>query len=129
MAEEYGIILRITFLIHIIIGFIFGLGLLILPDLMMTTFGLTFADPVPRMLGGIMLALTIGSILAIMTKEWARVKILVELELVWFILGTIVVAYHMIIPPFFNIYGWILVAILLVLFFLFLLSYYMEIKK
>ena len=129
MAEEYGLILRITFLIHILIGFIFGLGLLILPDLLMTTFGFTFIDPAPRMLGAIMLALTIGSILALMTKEWARVKILVEIELIWFILGTIAVAYHMLVPPLFNIYGWILVAIFLVLFFLFLLSYYMEFKK
>ena len=129
MADEYGIILRITFLIHIIIGFIFGLGLLILPDMLMTTFGFTFLDPVPRMFGAIMLALTIGSILALMTKEWARVKILVEIELIWSILGSIVVAYHMIIPPLLNIYGWIVVAILLVLFFLFLLSYYMEFKK
>ncbi|MDO8055529.1 MAG: hypothetical protein Q6361_01590 [Candidatus Hermodarchaeota archaeon] len=129
MAEEYGIILRITFLIHIIIGFIFGLGLLILPDLIMTTFGFSFSDPVPRMMGAMMLALTMGSILALMTKEWARVKILVEIELIWSILGTIVVAYHMLMPPLLNIYGWILAALLLVLFFLFLLSYYMEIKK
>jgi hypothetical protein len=71
----------------------------------MTTFGFTFSDPAPRLFGGMILALTIGSILALMTKEWARVKILVEIELIWFILGIIVVAYHMFVLPAFNIYG------------------------
>lgn len=129
MADEYGIILRITFLIHIIIGFIFGFGFLLIPDFLAPIWGLTFDNPVIRVFGAMMVGMTFASILALMTKEWARVKIIVEMELVWTILGTIVIAYHVFIPPLFNIYGWVNVGILLLLFFLFLISYYMEIKK
>ncbi|MFX0170123.1 MAG: hypothetical protein ACFE89_12325 [Candidatus Hodarchaeota archaeon] len=129
MAQEYGIILRITFLIHIIVGFIFGFGFLLIPDFLAPIWGLTFDNPAVRIFGAMMVALTFGSILALMNREWTRVKIIVEIELVWSLLGTIVIAYHMFMPPLFNVYGWVNVAILLLLFFLFLVSYYMEIKK
>jgi hypothetical protein len=129
MAEEYGVLLRITFIIHVIIGFIFGLGFLMIPAYLAPMFGIAFSDPTVRLFGAMMVAFTIGSLLCLMTKEWARVKVVVEMELVWTVLGPIVIGYHILFPPFYNYNAWINVGILLVLFFLFLISYVREVRK
>jgi hypothetical protein len=129
MAEEYGVILRVTFMVHIIIGFIFGLGFLLIPDFIAPMFGLSFNDPTIRAFGAMILAMTIGSILCLMTKDWARVKVVVEIELIWTVVGAIAIAYHIFVPPLYNVNGWILVGVLLVLFFLFLVSYLREVRS
>jgi hypothetical protein len=129
MAEEYGVLLRITFLIHIIIGFVFGLGFLLIPSFLAPIFGLAFNDPTLRVFGAMMIALTMSSLLCLMTREWVRVKIIVEMELVWTILGAIVVTYHIFIPPLYNVNTWLLVGVLLLLFFLFVISYLREVRR
>lgn len=129
MAEEYGILLRITFIIHVIVGFIYGLGFLLIPDFLAPMFGLSFTDPTVRVFGAMMIAFTIGSLLCLMAKEWARVKVVVEMELIWTVLGAIVMAYHILFPPLYNANAWINVGILLLLFFLFLISYIREVRR
>lgn len=126
---EYGKLLRITFIIHIIIGLVFGLGFLLVPDLLYPIFEMTFVDPNTRAFGAMILAFTIGSILALMTKEWVRVKILVEIEIVWTLVGSIVMIYHMFVPPTYGIMWWGPIAITLLLWVLFLISYLQEKKK
>ncbi len=126
---EYGQLLRITFVIHIIIGLVFGIGYLLVPDLLYPMFGMTFADPSARAFGAMIIALTVGSILALMTKEWDRVRILVEVELIFTLLGPIVMMYHMFVPPTPGVMMWVPIAILLLTWVLFLISYLQEKKK
>lgn len=119
--------LKFTFVIHIIIGLIFGIGLYVVPDMFYGFFGMAFIDPLGRAFGAIMLALTIGSVLALFTRDWARVRILVELEIFWCILGLIAILVHMFLPPLLTLTaGLVAGASLAVLLFLFLISYFIQ---
>jgi hypothetical protein len=126
---EYGQLLRITFIIHIIIGLVFGIGFLLVPELLYPIFELTFADPNVRTFGAMIIALTIGSILSLMAKDWEQVKIVVEIELVFTLLGPIAMIYHMFVPPTPGVMMWGPIAILLITWVLFLISYLQEKKK
>ena len=126
---EYGQLLRITFIIHVIIGLVFGIGFLLVPELLLPMFELTFTDPTVRTFGAMIIALTIGSILSLMAKEWEQVKIVVEIELVFTLLGPIAMIYHMFVPPIPGVMMWGPIAILLVTWMLFLISYLQERKK
>lgn len=129
MGEEYSTFLRITFFIHIVIGAIFGIALYIVPDIFLAFFGMTLNDPTTRLFGGVMLALTIGSVLALATKEWLRVRIIVEVEIFWCILGLIGAIVHMfLLPTFTTLAGILIIAILAVLLFLFLIGYFIEVR-
>jgi hypothetical protein len=129
MAEEYGMITRITFIIHIIIGLIFGIGYLVIPDFLLPMLGMTFSDPTVRMFGAIIIGFTFTSILGLMTREVARVKIVVQAELIWLILGIIAAALHLVIPPLITVtYAGVAIGALAILFILFLLSYFMEMR-
>lgn len=129
MGEQYSTFLRITFLIHVIIGAIFGICLYIIPQIFLPLLGMTFLDPATRILGAIMLALSIGSVLALATKEWTRVRIIVEVEIFWCILGLIGAIVHLFMAPQLSLLaGTIIVAILAILLFLFLISYFIEVR-
>ncbi|MFX1576143.1 MAG: hypothetical protein ACFFCF_03115 [Promethearchaeota archaeon] len=129
MAEEYGMITRITFIIHIIIGLIFGISFLVIPDIMLPLFGMAFVDPTVRMFGAIIIGFTVTSILGLMTREVVRVKIIIQAELIWLILGIIAGAVHLVIPPLLSLtFAGAAIGSLVILFILFLLSYFMEIR-
>ncbi|MFW9831612.1 MAG: hypothetical protein ACFFD8_07545 [Candidatus Thorarchaeota archaeon] len=129
MSEQYSTFLRITFFIHVIIGAIFGIGLYIIPDLFLGLFGMTIMDPTTRLFGAMMLALTIGSVLALATKEWLRVRIIVEVDIFWCILGLIGAIVHIFLPPVFTtLAGLLIIAILAILLFLFLIGYFIEVR-
>lgn len=129
MAEEYGMITRITFIIHIIIGLIFGISFLVVPDIMLPLFGMAFVDPAIRMFGAMIIGFTFTSVLGLMTREVARVKIFIEAELLWLILGIIAGAVHLVLPPLMSItFAGAAIGSLVILFILFLLSYFMEIR-
>jgi hypothetical protein len=129
MAEEYGMITRITFIIHIIIGLVFGISFLGIPDIMLPLFGMGFVDPTVRMFGAIIIGFTFTSILGLMTREVVRVKIIIQAELIWLILGIIAGAVHLVIPPLLSLtFAGAAIGSLVILFILFLLSYFMEIR-
>lgn len=127
--EEYNMILKITFLIHIILGAIFGIGLYILPEMFLGFFGMLYSDPTTRVLGAAILALTVGSVLALATKEWVRVRIIVEVEIFWCILGVIGAVVHMFLPPLYTtLAGFLIIAALAILLFLFLIGYFVQVR-
>ncbi len=129
MAEEYGMITRIAFIIHIIIGFTFGISFLAVPDIMLPLFGMAFVDPTVRMFGAIIIGFTFTSILGLMTREVVRIKIIIQAELIWLILGIIAGAVHLVIPPLLSLtFAGAAIGSLVILFILFLLSYFMEIR-
>jgi hypothetical protein len=84
--------LKYTFLVHGILGLIFGLGDLLFPNLLERLYGSPVLDPgLYRVLGAAILAFTASSWLAYMEKAWERVKIVVQMEMVWTILATVVI--------------------------------------
>ena len=81
---EYSNWLKYTFIIHIVIGFAFGLTFLLVPELISSIIGWEPAifDPINRIFGAAIVGLTTGSILALLDPDWEKVKIIVRIELV-----------------------------------------------
>ncbi len=81
--------LKTTFLVHAIVGILFGLGYLLIPTTVGGWFGVAMTDPAWRLLGAALLGFGMSSWWAYRAKEWAQVEIVVLMEIVWTVLGTI----------------------------------------
>jgi thiamine transporter ThiT len=89
--------LRITFLVHFVVGLIFGLVFLFIPK----TYGDLVNWPVQdlmiyRVLGAAMLGFAASSILAYRETNWEKVIIVVRMEIVWTALGTLALLWTLI---------------------------------
>ena len=89
--------LKITFIIHFVVGLVFGLVFFISPPLWARLAGIKIeGNELYRLLGVAMLALSASSWLAFRVKTWESVRILVITEIGWTILATIVILYYII---------------------------------
>ena len=79
-------------LVHSIVAAIYGLALLVSPQVWgrLAGIGIDETDPY-RLVGAALLTLAFGSWLAYRETEWARVKILVQMEIFWTALAAIVI--------------------------------------
>jgi hypothetical protein len=85
--------LRTTFWVHFVAGAIFGLGYLLIPEAVGGLFGVQVDDAVPwRLVGAAICAFAASSWWAAHETEWERVKIVVEIEIIWTVLATLVFA-------------------------------------
>lgn len=127
---EYSNWLKYTFIIHIVIGFIFGLSFFIIPDVFSELIGWIpeVIDPINRLFGAAIIGLTTGSILALLDPDWEKVKILVRIELVWLPLGIIAMIYGMFTSDY-PAFGWVNVLVLAFLLVLFSVGYYKEVYQ
>lgn len=90
MEKQMSFGLKTTFLVHAIVGTIFGLVFLLIPVVWGNLFGIPVPDPVlQRMMGAAILAFAASSWLAYRETAWEKVKIVVQMEIVWTILGTL----------------------------------------
>jgi hypothetical protein len=86
--------LRMTFIAHVIVALIFGLAWLIIPDRFGELFGGPVQEPLAwRVIGAATLAFGASSWWAWHEVEWERVKIIVETEIVWTVLATLIYLY------------------------------------
>jgi hypothetical protein len=86
--------LKLTFLIHAIAGILIGLGILFMP----VTLGNWFSIPVEgtvfeRLVGVAVLSFGLSSGLAYFQTRFESVKLLVQLEIIWTFLATILLAW------------------------------------
>ena len=119
---------KYTFIIHIVIGFSFGLLFLLIPEFFSSLIGWEpeVFDPINRIFGAALIGLTTGSILALLDPDWEKVKILVRIELVWLPLGMIAMTYGMLTSDY-PAFGWVNVLVLAFLLVLFSIGYYKEV--
>jgi hypothetical protein len=104
--------LKTTFLVHFIVALLFGLGFLLIPVAVGSIYGLNVQEPeIYRLLGGAMLGFAISSWLSYKAAGWESVRIVVAMELVWTILGTLVMLYALLFTGF-PALGWINAVIL-----------------
>jgi hypothetical protein len=90
MEKKISSGLKTTFLIHIIVGLVFGLALLLYPQLWVAL-GVPITDPeMSRLVGAAILAFASSSWWAYKETSWEKVKIIVQTEIVWTILATLV---------------------------------------
>jgi hypothetical protein len=93
--------LKNLFLIHFIVGLLFGLGYLLVPQTILGIVGIQIQEAeVYRLLGAAMLGLAFGSWLAYREMAYDRVRIVVGIEVVWATLGTLVILYALIFTAF-----------------------------
>jgi hypothetical protein len=91
--------------------------------------GWPFMDPTSgRVMGAMMLAFGITSLLGYRAASWEQVEIVVYGELIWEILAIIGMSAMMIIHPTIPPSGWFLVVLLTIFVVLFTYSYYL-VKK
>ena len=104
--------LKTTFLLHFIVALLFGLGFLFIPVAFGNLYGLNVQEPETyRLLGAAMLGFAVSSWLAYQTTAWESVRIVVVMELVWTVLGTLVLLYALFFTGF-PALGWLNAIIL-----------------
>jgi len=104
--------LKTTFLIHFIVALLFGLGFLLIPVAVGNIYGLNVQEPdIYRLLGAAMLGFAASSWFAYQATNWESVRIVVIMELIWTILGTLVMLYALLIAGF-PALGWLNAVIL-----------------
>lgn len=104
--------LKTTFLVHFIVALLFGLGFLLIPSTVGSIYGMNVQEPeIYRLLGGAMLGFAISSWLSYQATSWESVRIVVIMELVWTILGTLVMLYALLLAGF-PALGWVNAIIL-----------------
>ncbi len=97
MEKQISSGLKITFLAHVIVGVIFGLIYLLIPEVWGNLVNWPVKEPTPyRLVGAAILGFSTSSWLAYRETAWEKVKIVVQMEIVWTILGTLVMLWGLI---------------------------------
>ena len=82
--------LKTTFLVHFIVALIFGLIYLLIPEVWGNLISWPVKEPpIYRVLGAALLGFAVSSWFAYKETAWEKVKIVVQMEIVWTILGTL----------------------------------------
>jgi hypothetical protein len=93
--------LRTLFLIHAVVGVIFGVPMLIAPGRLLMFVGWWPIDPIiSRLLGAAILALAWSSFRGWRTDDRARVALLLEMEAVYTVLGWVGLLRHLLFGSF-----------------------------
>jgi hypothetical protein len=112
MEKQVSTGLKTTFLIHFIVALIFGLIYLLIPEMWGNLISWPVTDPpIYRLLGAAILGFGTSSWLAYKETAWEKVRIVVQMEIAWTILGALVVLWGLIfagLPAF----GWVNAVIL-----------------
>ena len=89
--------LKTLFLVHLVLGLVFGLAYLFIPGIFMGWLGVTLQDDFAyRTVGAAVLAFSASSWFCYKSPEWERVKIVVQAEIVWTVLVALVGLYALI---------------------------------
>ena len=110
--------LKVTFLIHAIVAFLFGLGLYFVPGTFAAMVGWGAMDPImARNFGGALLAIGVSSWLGYRAKDWGQVRIVVVMEIFLTVLSVLSNLYAQLMAggPMFNWSNVVVVAIFAVL--------------
>jgi uncharacterized protein YjeT (DUF2065 family) len=82
--------LKITFLVHFVVAVVFGLVFLLIPEMLLRMMGALIREPSTfRLLGAALIAFAASSWFAYRETVWQRVKIVVQMEIVWTVLGVL----------------------------------------
>jgi hypothetical protein len=97
MDEQIPYGLKITFLVHFVVAVVFGGGFLLIPEMLTGMLGARTMEPSTfRLVGAAMLAFAASSWLAYRQPVWEKVKIVVQIEIIWTLLGVLATLYGLI---------------------------------
>ena len=121
---EIPSILKYTFLLHMIVAFVFGVLYFISPDTWVTLVSWPYFDPVSdRFMAALMIGFGVSSLLAYRAQSWEQVEIIVLSEIVFSLVATIGWVWSMF-DPLVPVIGWALTGLVALFFVLFSYSYY-----
>jgi hypothetical protein len=104
--------LRTTFLVHAVVGVIFGVPMLLAPGRLLTWLRWRPIDPIiSRLLGAALLALAWSSFRGWRAEDRRRVAILLEMEVVFTVLGCVGLLRHLLFGAF-PLVPWMVFAIM-----------------
>jgi hypothetical protein len=90
--------LKLLFLVHFVVGLVFGLLYLLIPETFLGLLGVTIVDSMPyRTIGAAVLAFSASSWYCYKAADWEKVKIVVQAEIVWTVLAALVGLYGLLI--------------------------------
>jgi len=125
MKEEISKLLKITFLIHFFVVVIFGLVFTVIVEIYLELVGWPYDDPVTgRILGAVFLGFAVASLLSWRETKWESVKIVVQMEIAWLVIGTAVHFFAIFTDPLLPFIIWVQAAILIVFLVAFTWFYY-----
>jgi len=111
MEKQMATGLKTTFLVHFIVALIFGLTLLLLPQAW-TLVGFPVREVVLyRLVGAAMVGIAASSWLSYKATAWEKVKIVVQMEIVWTVLGALVMLWGLLFAAV-PVFGWVNFVIL-----------------
>lgn len=103
--------LKLTFLIHAVISFVFGIGLYLVPGTFARMVNWTPFDPtMSRFYGTALLALSVSSMLGYRAQNWEQVQIIVKTKIAFDVLAVLGTLYSILMqgaPAF----AWVQVAL------------------
>jgi len=106
MEKQMATGLKTTFLVHFIVALIFGLTLLLLPQAW-TLVGFPVREVPPyRLVGAAMLGFAASSWLSYKATVWEKVKIVVQMEIVWTVLAALVFLWGILFAAL-PVFGWV----------------------
>lgn len=119
--------LKTFFLIHAVVGLIFGLGYLVIPTQVAGWLTLPVAggEAFMRTVGAAILGFTASSILGYLAHEWREVKIVVQAEIAWTLLAA-ALSLWFVLDGTWPAMGWLSVAIMAFFFLGFTYFYWRE---
>jgi hypothetical protein len=104
--------LKTTFLVHAIVGMLFGLGYLLIPATVGGWFGVAMTDPGWRLVGAALIGFAMSSWWAYRATDWSQVEIVVQMEIVWTVLGAAATIWALMSGAL-PVMGWLNVVVLL----------------
>jgi peptidoglycan/LPS O-acetylase OafA/YrhL len=90
---EISKFLKMSFLIDGLVALVYGLVLLLIPDIHNSFFGFPYEEFAYRYIGTLFLGFAIGNLLAYRASSWENVEFVVWMNIVFLVLGVIVILY------------------------------------
>jgi len=123
---EISKFLKMSFLIDGLVVIVYGLVMLMIPDIHANMFGFPYEEFADRYVGSLFLGYGVGNLLAYRASSWENVELVVLMNLTTLVIGLLVILYS-IAMALLPIAAYMQVGLVLFLLFLFLYSYY-EVK-
>jgi len=120
---EISKFLKMSFMIDGLVAIVYGLVMLLIPDIHAAAFAFPYEEFADRYIGSLFLAFGVGNLLAYRASSWDNVEFVVIMNIAFLLIGTIVILYSIAVAVL-PVLAFMQVGLSLFLLILFLYGYY-----